>query len=179
MFNNLFGKKKDEFDFSDVTFISQKAKSTALLKLAKTNKDFLFIAWFPDTSHFYKDYFSANDIDPERVMDAKQFSSFKVKERQLIFLEHFPLRNKEEELLKNLPLKKVIVYNSLDEALFSSFGSERIIELLKKMGMQEDEEIKHTLVSKSIVNAQQKIAEKIIFENSASSQREWIEKNVK
>lgn len=179
MFSNLFGKKKEEFDFSDVNFISQKAKSAALLKLAKANKDYLFIAWFPDTLHFYKDYFSTNDIDPEMVMDAKQFSSIKAKERQIIFLEHFPLRHKEEELLKNLPLKKATVYNSLDEALFSSFGSERIIELLKKMGIKEDEEITHSLVSKSIANAQRKIDEQMVFENSASSQKEWIEKNVK
>lgn len=179
MFGKLFAKKTDEFDFSDVNFISQKTKSAALLKLAKTDKDYLFIAWFPDTVHFYKNYFSANDIDPEKVMDAKQFSSFKAKERQLIFLEHFPLRSKEEELLKNMPIKKAIVYNSLDEALFSSFGSDRIIELLKKIGIQEDEQITHPLVSKSIVNAQNKISKQIIFENSASSQREWIEKNVK
>ena len=71
-----------------------------------------------------------------------------------------------------------MVFNSLDEALFKQFGSDKIISLMKMLGMKEEEAIEHELVSKSILKAQDKIALKVTTEMTANSQKEWIDKNL-
>ena len=50
--------------------------------------------------------------------------------------------------------------------------------IMKQMGIQEDELIEHPLISKSIRNAQDKIAQQVNLEQSAQSQKEWIKKNI-
>jgi preprotein translocase subunit SecA len=51
--------------------------------------------------------------------------------------------------------------------------------MMKMMGMKEDEVIEHSLVTKSIIKGQGKIAEQVNFEHSAISQADWMKKNVK
>ena len=72
-----------------------------------------------------------------------------------------------------------MVYSAMDEPLFKHFGSEKLIPLMKMMGMKENEVIEHSMVSKSIVSGQKKIEEQVSFEQSASSQAEWMERNLK
>ena len=67
----------------------------------------------------------------------------------------------------------------MDEPLFKHFGSEKIIPLMKMMGMKEDEVIEHNMVSKSIISGQEKIAKQVTLEQKASSQAGWMEKNLK
>ena len=50
---------------------------------------------------------------------------------------------------------------------------------MKMMGMKEDEVIEHSMVSKSIIKGQEKIAQQVTFEQSAASQEEWMRKNIK
>jgi hypothetical protein len=44
--------------------------------------------------------------------------------------------------------------------------------------MNEDQAIEHKLITQSVINAQQKIEKKVIIEQPARSQKEWMEKNV-
>ncbi len=46
------------------------------------------------------------------------------------------------------------------------------------MGVKDDEAIEQSIISKSILNAQKKIAAKIKLEHFASSQQQWLERNV-
>lgn len=46
---------------------------------------------------------------------------------------------------------------SLDDSLMRIFGSERIAAIMQKLGMEEGEPIEHSMVSKSIENAQKKV----------------------
>lgn len=48
-----------------------------------------------------------------------------------------------------------------------------------KLGMKEEEAIEHALISKSLANAQDKIAKKVTAALPAGSQREWLKRNVK
>ncbi|MDP3029443.1 MAG: preprotein translocase subunit SecA [Deltaproteobacteria bacterium] len=48
-------------------------------------------------------------------------------------------------------------YLSLEDDLLRIFGSERISSIMDKLGMEEDQPIEHTLVSKAIENAQKKV----------------------
>jgi preprotein translocase subunit SecA len=66
----------------------------------------------------------------------------------------------------------------MDEPLFKHFGSEKLIPLMKMMGMKEDEVIEHSMVSKSIMKGQEKIAQQVSLEQTAGSQEEWMRKNI-
>jgi preprotein translocase subunit SecA len=44
--------------------------------------------------------------------------------------------------------------------------------------MNEEEAIEHSMISKSIGNAQKKIASKVNIEQSARSQKDWFQKNM-
>ena len=96
-----------------------------------------------------------------------------------VFVEHYPLHSKELELIKNWTAEKIIVYSAMDEPLFKHFGSEKLVPLMKMMGMKEDEVIEHSMVTKSIIKGQEKIASQVNSEHSASSQGEWMKKNIK
>lgn len=179
MFFNLFGKKEKKTTFTDINYMSAKAKSEAVLRLAREEPDTIFLAWFADTAASYKQAFSREGIPESRVLETRQFHSAKAAGKKIVLLEHHPLRSKEDSLLKDLEEKSFTVYNSLDEPIFALFGSDRIIDLMKKMGMKEDEAVSHSLISKSVKNAQEKIEKKVTLEIPANSQKEWIGKNVR
>ncbi|MCP9751836.1 hypothetical protein [Ferruginibacter sp. HRS2-29] len=179
MLFNLFGKKERKINFTDINYMSAKAKCEAVLRLAKQEPGTIFLAWFPDTAMSYKQAFSREGIPESRILETRQFHSAKVAGKKIVFLEHHPLPSKETALVKDLEETHFNVYNSLDEPLFAVFGSDRIIDLMKKMGLKEDEAVSHTLISRSVKNAQEKIEKKVSLEIPANSQKEWMDKNVK
>lgn len=181
MLFNLFGKKAEttsEQLFVDKTYMTGEAKMNAIILLAKEKEDYVFIGWFANTISIYKDLFIKNGLQETRIKDARHVHTALLNDAMPVFLEHHPLHSKETELIKSLPHKKLMVFNSLDEALFKQFGSDKIISLMKMLGMKEEEAIEHELVSKSILKAQDKISLKVTTEMTANSQKEWIDKNL-
>lgn len=181
MFSALFGKKEDDQEghvFSDRAYMSTPAKMKACAALAGKDPDLLFIAWFEDTARQFRQYFSENNISENRITEARYVHQPQLLSKKPVFLEHYPLHSTETELIKNWDHKKIPVYSALDEPLFKHFGSEKILPMLKLMGMKEDEAMEHPLVSKSILKGQEKIREKVMMEKSALSQAEWMQKNL-
>lgn len=179
---NLFGKKEDETPesvFSDRTYMSVTAKTNACIALAKAQPGTLFICWFNDTLKKLRAAFAEHVLDEMTVIDAKQIHSGMLQNKTAVFAEHYPLHEKELALVQHWPLQKIIVYSSMDEPLFKHLGSEKMIPLMKLLGMKEDEVIEHSFVSKSIIKGQSKIAGMVSLEQSANSQEEWLEKNLK
>lgn len=74
-------------------------------------------------------------------------------------------------------VKQVIVFSSLNEPLFKRFGADKIIQVMKQLGMKDDEVIEHSMINKAIQRAQEKIEKKVVVEQSAHSQHDWLEKN--
>ena len=182
MLFNLFGKKDDDAEnhvFTDRAYVSTAAKMKACADLAKEKPDTLFICWFPDTVEAFRSYFKLQELDEERVIEARHIYASKIQGKVPIFTEHYPLHEKETALIKNWPGEKITVYSALDEPLFKHFGSDKLIPLMKMMGMKEDEVIEHAMVSKSIIKGQEKIAQQVTLEQPAASQEEWMRKNVK
>ena len=97
---------------------------------------------------------------------------------KVIFIEHYPLRDKEEDIYQKLGLQNAIVHSALDEPFMKAFGSEKIIDLMKKLGAKEEEAIQHSMISSSIKNAQEKLKKKISFERTCRSQADWIRHNL-
>jgi hypothetical protein len=179
MFFNLFKKKEDSVVFNDKIYMSSSAKKNAIVELGKNNPNILFIAWFAETAIEYRNIFIHHGLPENRIAEARALHTGKIESYIPVFLEHFPLHAKEAALVKNWNTQKIDCYNTLEEPMFNQLGAERIIALMKQMGMKEDEMMEHPLISKAIRNAQEKIAQKLDFEQSAHSQEDWIQKNIK
>jgi hypothetical protein len=182
MFFGLFGKKENNTfkkKFTNVIYASETAKDKAIIQNAKLDAQAIFVAWFKNTALHYKAQFLVNNINEDRVIEAVNFSAAKYNNATIIFLEHFPLRAKEETLLQNCVEEEFIFYNSLTEPIYQYFGGARIIEVMSKLGFKDDETIKHKMIDNSLLKAQQKIAEKVQFEtNTSASQSDWMLVNV-
>ena len=175
---NFFSKNVTLVKLTDKIFVNTVAKQAACIQLAKADETVVFIAWFDDTTHAFRNLFSLNNIPEGRILQAKALHTGKIDKHIPVFLEHFPLAADEQELVKNWPLEKVGVFSALDEPLFQRFGGDKIKELLLKLGLQEDEAIEHPLISKAIINGQSNLAKKVNFPATASSQQAWFEKNI-
>ena len=180
---NLFGKKEnnssDNQVFIDRTYISTAAKMNACADLAWKEPDHLFICWFSDTARKFKEFFRQQGLDENRITEARFIHAPALLHKTPVFVEHYPLHEKEMELIKNWDAKQIIVFSAMDEPLFKHFGSEKLLPIMKMLGTKEDEVIEHSMVSKSILSGQEKIAELVNLEQSANSQGEWMEKNIK
>ncbi len=180
MFFNLFGKEEEKKDhlFKDRAYMTTTGKLNACADLAEKDLSVTFIAWFPETAKLYREFFIKKGLSENRITETKQLHASQLTGRTPVFVEHYPLHTKEEELVKHWDIKNIIVYSALDEPLFKHFGSEKMIPVMKMMGMKETEAVEHALVSKSIITGQHKIAEKVIVEQTAPSQAEWMKRNL-
>lgn len=182
MLFNLFGKKEDDGGnhvFTDRAYVSTAAKMQACADLARNEPNHLFICWFADTATKFKQFFMQQGLDESLVIEARQLHVSKLLDKIPVFAEHYPLHQKEVDLIKNWQTEKITVYSALDEPLFKYFGSDKIIPIMKMLGMKEEEVIEHNMVTKSIMNGQEKIARQVTLEQSATSQQEWMRKNIK
>lgn len=178
---NLFGKKKEPASkgiFTDKVFISTEAKMNACAELARERPITLFVAWFPDTLSRFRQFFETRGIAPEILMEARQLHSSIVQKHTIVFVEHYPLNEKETSLVSGWEQEEILVYSALDEPLFKHFGSEKMIPLIRMLGMKENEAIEHPMVTQSINKGQQKIAGQVSLETSARSQEDWMRMNL-
>ena len=182
MLFNLFGKKDEganDHVFVDRAYVTTAAKMNACAALARKEPDRLFICWFADTAIKFKEFFKQQGLDETLITETHHLHASKLLNKKPVFVEHYPLYTNELELIKTWDAEKIIVFSAMDEPLFKHFGSEKLIPLMKMMGMKEDEVIEHSMVSKSIFKGQEKIAEQVTLEQTASSQEEWMRKNIK
>lgn len=100
----------------------------------------------------------------------------------LIVAERHPLLEVDETLMQfaeELTCKcRVAHHLSLDDPLIDMFAGEWVQGMLKKLGMKEDEAIESNMVSRSIKDAQKKIAAQAVGNSEADSAAEWLEKNM-
>ena len=182
MLFNLFGKKDKGHDgriFKDVVWAGTEQKYHALKKILQQDKEVLFVAWFPATVKVFREYLQQEDPEQSNVLEAKFVHSNHVQGRKVIFIEHYPLHEKEIAFAQSLNLTEAVVYSALDEPFFKHLGSDKVIPMMKMMGMKEDEAIEHSMVTKAIMNGQDKFAAKVSVDQAANSQEEWIVKNLK
>ena len=179
---NIFRKKETDRPpgiFTDKTYISTSAKMNACLELSKKDPGTIFICWFPDTARQLSNFFKKNGIAEPDVTEARFVQAPQLQYKTAVFAEHHPMHTKEMELIKNWTQEKILVFSAMDEPLFTYFGSEKMIPFMKMLGMKEEEAIEHVLVSRSIIRGQEKIAKQVGLDQSAHSQAEWMEKNLK
>ena len=170
---------EDKQKISDRVFMHQQAKWNYCQKLLAKDPKTIFIGWFDDTIAELEIFFSSYTSSPPTILNARTIHKAQVEGSPIIFVEHHPMKSKEELVFGQLGLKKVIVLTSLDEPLVKLFGGEKLIEIMQKLGIKEEEVIEHKMVSQSIANAQNKIEERMIVEQSVRSQSDWLERSLK
>ena len=100
---------------------------------------------------------------------------------QLVVLERHPLRIHDEgaerfvDGLKNG--SRVTFLLSLDDPFFARLGAAQVKTLMGWLGLADTEAIESSAVSKSIANAQAKIAAHVSREIPAKSAEEWYRLN--
>ena len=104
------------------------------------------MAWFEETKNNLELYFKENQLEDEVYLADRL--SLMDQDKDLIFVEHHPLQSEEHRIANQLSKKEITVYSSISEPIFQLFGADKMIELLKKVGMKEDEMIEHEMISK-------------------------------
>jgi hypothetical protein len=175
---NLFKKKDDSVKVIDKIWMSETAKWNGILDLWKKDQDLVIITWFNETNRHLTSLFAKEASSAARLFMAREVHSSELNGKHIIFAEHYPMRTKEQETFKQWHLTEAIVHSAMDEPLFLHFGGEKIIGMMKQLGMKDDNTIEHKMISGSIENAQDKIEKKVVAEQLANSQKDWIEKNL-
>jgi hypothetical protein len=175
---NLFKKKDPSVKVIDKIWMSEKAKYNALVEQWKKDQGLILITWFDATRHQLETLFARETSAPISIYSTREIHRSHLAGRQVIFAEHHPMRKKEQELFMQWQLNEAVVYSAMDEPLFEKFGGEKIIQLMKQLGMPEEGVVEHKMISNSIQNAQEKIENKVTTEHIASSQQEWMERNL-
>ncbi len=169
----LFKSGEPGIKIIDKVWMSAEAKFRACAAMASLNSSCIFIVWFEETHKTLSAI-----AGEERILLAQKAENHMLSGKMIVFAEHHPLVRREMTLFSSLQLKEVPVLSSLDEPFFMRFGGERTLELLKKLGMNEDEVVGSGLITKSIRNAQQKIDKQVTVEREAHSQQEWLALNL-
>ena len=173
----MFGlfKKKDASSTINKVWVSKEQKWNGCLDILKKSPATIFVVWFDETytelNHFLEQHQHPSKVVMYRQVTQAHASNY-------IFAEHYPLLTKEQEVFEKLDTEKITVLSSLDEPLFKHFGSDKIIDMITKFGMNNGEAIEHALITSSIIKAQEKLVKQVLIDNTARSQKEWMEKNV-
>ncbi len=169
----LFKPKEPSVKVNDKIWINLPAKQEVCKQMLQANSACLFVAWFEESFHQFRSALSLPENSVYLTL-AQNITKSNIVNRMLIFVEHYPLRKMEQHLFLQLNLQEAVVLSSLDEPLFQKFGGGKLVELMKRMGMKEDEMIDSTMVTKSIQRAQEKIEETVSTDRKATSQQEWF-----
>lgn len=171
----MFGlfKKDDTVKVIDRVWMTSQAKWKACGAMLGANPGCLFVGWFEDTVSQLKSILG----DRAPVFLAPKMNPADGNGKLVILIEHYPLEQVEQNFFKRQQWKEIPVLSALDEPLFMRFGGKRTIEIIKKLGVGEDEILGHSMIRSAIKSAQRKLAGQVRAEQKASSQEKWFELN--
>jgi hypothetical protein len=176
MFSFLRNKKAGT-KIIDRVFISSKAKTNAIVEMIQNQNNTSIMCWFDESYEQLEKLIQSNNLNAGIYM-AKENLPYNALVNPVVFVEHHPSGIKEKELLEKLPIREAIFYSALDEPLFKHFGGDKIVLMMEKLGLSENEAIEHPMISAAIENAQEKISTGLVIEHSAQSQADWFSKNI-
>ncbi|REJ71848.1 MAG: hypothetical protein DWQ34_09405 [Planctomycetota bacterium] len=100
----------------------------------------------------------------------------------ILSLEVHPADEVEQDVLRfaaSIPCAtRLFPFVSLEDPLLAQFAGPAVQDILRKLGMQEDEAIQSGMVSRRVRRAQARMSSRITSWAPADSAEEWIAKNV-
>lgn len=190
----MFGlfKKKKAIKIRDVIWKNEAVKYLALIDAIGTLDKCIIVYFFDDTKQHFIDVLQHKSIAFDENANAssaislikydKITSTTAINNRPIIFIEHHPSFSKEENIKNSLlnehGIEQIQFYSSLEDHLFQLFGAERILSLMEKMGYKDNEVIEHSMISNSIVRAQQKLDSEINYASDTKNRLDWFKINL-
>lgn len=171
---SFFSRKKN-LKVTDYVWMNSHAYRSAIGKWLGEHPEGRVFAWFSQDADELRHTVPGATAD--NLLVADRVTTWNIAGRPVLFAGHYPLRQREEQLAESLELQELTVYVPLDGPFFRIFSGEKIIRMMQQMGMGEAEAIRHTMVSKAIRNAQDKLARKAGNELLAASEEEWLRLN--
>ncbi len=173
----MFFSKPKGAQVTDIIYINENGFHSAIAQWMGQNANGIVSVWFQRDLETLRH--ALHNIPENRFTLSDRLAFVHLDEgKPILFAGHHPLHLNEQSICDELGLKQMLVYSHLDMALFSYFGGKNLKELMSKMGVKEDEPITHTMITKAIEKAQEKIASKVISDMHANSEEEWMRMNV-
>ncbi len=158
---------------TDLVWATQAGKLKGTRDYLKKNRADLCVAWFAETHRaFSRGLNEENGMNIEIRM-ADSLRLYDLNNKTAVFLEHYPVFTKEENLLLNNKPAEVCFMNSLDDILFQIFRG-NIAKMMAAMGLKEDEYIESGMVTGTIMKAQKKMERQVRQDFNARSAQEWM-----
>lgn len=196
-FDALFGSKKrtNVEVVPDHIWMTTDAKFAGLAKEAEERSKsdtvaILLVAHFPDVLARLEELANKRDWSvpcravPATNLDTDLAASLKLDESAVIDIivgERHPLPSVDDGLeafADHLPCRCRFSHHlSLDDSVLEIFGGEWVKNVLRQMGMGEEEAIESQMVSRRIRKAQQKIEGRAYGNFDAESAAHWLKKN--
>ena len=189
----LFKSKKKEIITKDFIYKNEAVKYKSMLQHLKDQEKSVLIYYFEDTKNAIQEVLNTAPINYSTDVNSfvtkvwlinanTLLNKSDIGNRTVFFAEHHPSFSRENEIKQHLleieGIKEVIFYTSFEDKLLQLFGSERILQLMEKMGFKDDEVIEHSMVSSSIQRAQKKIDEQVQFPSNTRNSKDWFKINV-
>jgi hypothetical protein len=171
----MFFSSKKALKVSDTVFLNVTGCMKAIGKMLAGKEQKIVAVWFQEELDVIRRELSV--FPEDRFVLAERLAAPNIASREIVFFGHYPIRSSETELCERLGIDEMRVYIHLDAPLLKSFGSDRIKEMMVKMGMNEDEPLNHTMITKAISNAQDMIAKHCITDMASRSEDEWMKAN--
>ncbi len=114
----------------------------------------------------------------------RQLGASEIRDQEVLFIvaEHHPLYECDEALLSSMEKlacrSRIRFHSALDEPLLKMFGAERVLDVVKHLGLDEREYISHPLISSAIAKAQKRIKDKATGNQRVDSMDEWFHYNL-
>ena len=194
----MFGrKKKHNVHYRDFIWMTAAIKIQKLLSQIEEGKPIIIVSSFEKSLDELQSInptlkklealsdFSINAgpwlINSKLILETTSFQQAITDEVQIIFTEHYPMPEKDSEIIAKTAAvfnnTKINFYISLEDPLMRLFNSDKLISMMKSLGLAEDDVIEHKMISKSIVNAQKKMAKKVSFEQHYDDEEAWYRMN--
>jgi hypothetical protein len=175
LYKQMFFSKNKGPEVKDVIFLNAAGFAHGVSQLMQENPDGMVAVWF---QHDLDQLRSAiPEIAAERFLLAGRLG-FRHDNGPVLFAGHYPLRTVEQSTCNEAGVKEMLVFSHLDMPLLKMFGSEKIKEMMIKIGVKEDEPLNHPMITMAISKAQDKIALQNITDMHANSEDEWMKANV-
>ncbi len=101
----------------------------------------------------------------------------------LLLLEHYPLPQRDELVLEFAKSHKEMgvptAFVSLTEPWLKDLMGDRVLDLMNKLDVDENEVMQHQLISSSIRKAQDNLAKKVVRDFPQDSIETWLSHNLK
>ena len=157
----FFKKKQKKAEPSFQVYFTKLVKYQQMIQLLiEGNESSKLLYFFNQTKEEVSDLIAAAGISTCEILDARTYVN--TTPEKVFLVETHPLASVTDQILSKLhPETELHCFIGMDELLMKLFGSDRLMNMMKKMGAKSDEVISHTLVTVSIKKAQLKMDEKI------------------